>query len=73
MWRDVFLNNQATPCSKCWAVSRKTSPPFNAPYAGAMAKRFTTLFDRARRMRREVIEAGQDTSAPNWGRDELGV
>ena len=27
------------------------------------------LFDRARRMRREVIEAGQDTAEPNWGRD----
>ena len=27
------------------------------------------LFDRARRMRREVIEAGQDTSTPNWGRE----
>jgi hypothetical protein len=25
---------------------------------------------RARRMRREVIEAGQDTDAPNWGRDK---
>ena len=28
------------------------------------------IFDRARRMRREVIDAGQDTSAPNWGRDQ---
>jgi cyclohexadieny/prephenate dehydrogenase len=26
-------------------------------------------FERARRMRREVIEAGQDSAAPNFGRD----
>jgi hypothetical protein len=28
------------------------------------------LLQRARRMRREVIDAGQDTDAPNWGRDK---
>jgi cyclohexadieny/prephenate dehydrogenase len=26
-------------------------------------------FERARAMRREVIEAGQDTAIPNFGRD----
>jgi cyclohexadieny/prephenate dehydrogenase len=28
------------------------------------------IFTRARRVRREVIDAGQDTPAPNWGRDQ---
>jgi cyclohexadieny/prephenate dehydrogenase len=29
-----------------------------------------STFERARRMRREVIEAGQDSDAPNFGRDK---
>jgi hypothetical protein len=28
-------------------------------------------FERARKMRRAVIDAGQDIDAPNFGRDKL--
>lgn len=69
MWRDVFLNNREAVLEVLGRFSEDLAALQRAIRWGD-GKLLYELFDRARRMRREVIEAGQDTPAPNWGRDE---
>jgi cyclohexadieny/prephenate dehydrogenase len=69
MWRDVFLNNRDAVLEVLGRFSEDLAALQRAIRWGE-GDTLYDLFDRARRMRREVIEAGQDTPAPNWGRDE---
>ena len=69
MWRDVFLNNRDAVLEVLGRFSEDLAALQRAIRWGE-GETLYDLFDRARRMRREVIEAGQDTPAPNWGRDE---
>jgi cyclohexadieny/prephenate dehydrogenase len=69
MWRDVFLNNRDAVLEVLGRFSEDLAALQRAIRWGDGQKLYD-LFDRARRMRREVIEAGQDSPAPNWGRDE---
>jgi len=69
MWRDVFLNNREAVLEVLGRFSEDLAALQRAIRWGE-GDTLYDLFDRARRMRREVIDAGQDTSAPNWGRDE---
>ncbi|MEZ5956892.1 MAG: prephenate/arogenate dehydrogenase family protein [Hyphomonadaceae bacterium] len=69
MWRDVFLNNREAVLEVLGRFSEDLAALQRAIRWGE-GDTLYGLFDRARRMRREVIEAGQDTPAPNWGRDE---
>ncbi len=69
MWRDVFLNNRDAVLEVLGRFSEDLAALQRAIRWGE-GDTLYDLFDRARRMRREVIEAGQDTAAPNWGRDE---
>jgi cyclohexadieny/prephenate dehydrogenase len=69
MWRDVFLNNRDAVLEVLGRFSEDLAALQRAIRWGE-GDTLYNLFDRARRMRREVIEAGQDTPAPNWGRDE---
>lgn len=69
MWRDVFLNNRDAVLEVLGRFSEDLAALQRAIRWGE-GDALYDLFDRARRMRREVIEAGQDTPAPNWGRDE---
>ena len=71
MWRDVFLNNKA-------AVLEMLSR-FNADLAALQrmieegdGKGLFDLFTRTRAIRRGVIEQGQDTAAPDFGRPHDG-
>jgi len=68
MWRDVFLNNREAVLEVLGRFSEDLAALQRA-IRWSDGDTLYALFDRARRMRREVIEAGQDTSAPNWGRD----
>lgn len=68
MWRDVFLNNRDAVLEVLGRFSEDLAALQRAIRWGD-GDTLYGLFDRARRMRREVIEAGQDTPAPNWGRD----
>lgn len=68
MWRDVFLNNREAVLEVLGRFSEDLAALQRAIRWGD-GKTLYDLFDRARRMRREVIEAGQDTAAPNWGRE----
>jgi cyclohexadieny/prephenate dehydrogenase len=69
MWRDVFLNNREAVLE---ILGRFTEDLFALQRAirWGDGERLFEIFARARRMRREVIEAGQDSAAPNWGRDQ---
>ncbi|MBS0386251.1 MAG: prephenate/arogenate dehydrogenase family protein [Proteobacteria bacterium] len=68
MWRDVFLNNRDAVLEVLGRFSEDLAALQRAIRWGE-GEALYALFDRARRMRREVIEAGQDTDAPNFGRD----
>ena len=72
MWRDVFLNNKE-------AVLEMLSR-FNADLAALQrmieeddGKGLFDLFTRTRAIRRGVIEQGQDTAAPDFGRPHDGA
>jgi cyclohexadieny/prephenate dehydrogenase len=69
MWRDVFLNNKEAVLHVLGRFTEDLAALQRAIRWGEGEKLYD-IFDRARRMRREVIDAGQDTSAPNWGRDK---
>lgn len=68
MWRDVFLNNRDAVLEVLGRFSEDLAALQRAIRWGE-GDALYDLFDRARRMRREVIEAGQETPAPNWGRE----
>ncbi len=69
MWRDVFLNNREAVLEVLARFSEDLAGLQKAIRWGD-GELLYTLFARARRMRREVIDAGQDSAAPNWGRDQ---
>jgi cyclohexadieny/prephenate dehydrogenase len=69
MWRDVFLLNREAVLDLLGRFSEDLTALRRAIRWGDGETLFNT-FDRARRMRREVIEAGQDSDAPNFGRDK---
>jgi cyclohexadieny/prephenate dehydrogenase len=69
MWRDIFPCTTKRPFWKCWGAFQKTCPCCSEPSAGMMGTRLMDLFTRTRAIRRSVIESGQDTDAPSFGRD----
>ncbi|MBY0563507.1 MAG: prephenate/arogenate dehydrogenase family protein [Hyphomonadaceae bacterium] len=68
MWRDVFLNNREAVLEVLGRFTEDLAALQRAIRWGD-GQVLYDIFDRARRMRREVIEAGQETPAPNWGRE----
>jgi cyclohexadieny/prephenate dehydrogenase len=68
MWRDVFLSNRESVLEVLGRFSENLAGLQRAIRWGDGETLFA-LFSRARRVRREVVEAGQDTARPNWGRD----
>jgi cyclohexadieny/prephenate dehydrogenase len=71
MWRDVFLANREAVLEILGRFTEDLAALQRAIRWGDGDVLFD-IFTRARRVRREVIEAGQDTPAPNWGRDQSG-
>jgi cyclohexadieny/prephenate dehydrogenase len=67
MWRDVFLLNREAVLELLGRVSEDLTALRRAIRWGDGQMLFDT-FTRARRMRREVIEAGQDVDQVNFGR-----
>jgi cyclohexadieny/prephenate dehydrogenase len=68
MWRDVFLLNREAVLDLLGRFSEDLTALRRAIRWGDGDTLFAT-FERARRMRREVIEAGQDSDIPNFGRN----
>ncbi|MER0238126.1 prephenate/arogenate dehydrogenase family protein [Fulvimarina sp. MAC8] len=67
MWRDVFLNNRDATLEVLARFSEDLSVLQRAIRDGKGEQLFDT-FTKTRAIRREIIEAGQDTAKPNFGR-----
>lgn len=67
MWRDVFLNNKEATLE---ILGRFTEELFMLQRAirEGDGEQLHDYFTRTRSIRRSIIEAGQDTDAPNFGR-----
>jgi cyclohexadieny/prephenate dehydrogenase len=71
MWRDVFLNNRDAVLEVLGRFDDDLTALRKAIRNGDGQKLFD-VFTHARGIRREIIDAGQDTAAANFGRDVSG-
>ena len=71
MWRDVFLNNKDAVLEMLARFSENLSIMQRAIRFGDGDAIFKMIED-ARAIRRGVIQAGQDTAAPDFGRGGVG-
>jgi len=73
MWRDVFLTNREAVLEMLGRFTEDLSVLQRAVRAGD-GKTLEALFSRTREIRRSIINAGQETAAPDFGRphDETG-
>jgi cyclohexadieny/prephenate dehydrogenase len=69
MWRDIFLNNKEAVLEVLGRFGEDLSALQRAIRWGDGDTLFN-LFARTRAIRRSIIDAGQDTPAPNFGRGE---
>lgn len=69
MWRDVFLNNKEAVLE---VLGRFTEELALVQRAIRWSDEATLekVFKRGRELRRAIVEAGQETAAPNFGRDK---
>ena len=68
MWRDVFLSNKEATLE---ILGRFTEELFDLQRAirKGNGEKLLNYFSHTRSVRRGIIEAGQDTNVPNFGRD----
>jgi len=67
MWRDVFLNNREAVLEMLARFSEDLSALQRA-IRWADGDRLFELFTRTRDIRRAIIDAGQETAVPDFGR-----
>jgi cyclohexadieny/prephenate dehydrogenase len=67
MWRDVFLNNKEAVLEMLGRFTEDLTALQRAIRWDDGEKLFE-LFSRTRAIRRAIIEAGQETAAPDFGR-----
>ena len=67
MWRDVFLNNKAAVLETLGRFSEDLAMLQRAIRWGE-GDQLYDLFQRTRTIRMSIVEAGQDTAAPDFGR-----
>lgn len=71
MWRDVFLGNKEAVLEALGRFSEELTVLQRAIRWGDGDALYKT-FARGRNLRRAIVEAGQETAAPNFGRNEPG-
>jgi cyclohexadieny/prephenate dehydrogenase len=69
MWRDIFLNNREAVLEMLGRFSEDLSALQRAIRWGD-GETLYNLFARTRAIRRSIIDAGQDSDAPNFGRNK---
>ena len=69
MWRDVFLHNKDAVLEVLGRFSEELAAMQRAIRWGDGAA-LEKAFSRSRGLRERIIEAGQESAAPNFGRDE---
>lgn len=67
MWRDVFLTNRDAVLEMLGRFTEDLSVLQRAVRAGD-GRKLEEMFTRTRAIRRSIIDAGQETSAPDFGR-----
>lgn len=67
MWRDIFLNNREAVLEMLGRFNEDLAALQRAIRWGDGDALFN-IFTRTRAIRRSIVEAGQDTDAPNFGR-----
>ena len=67
MWRDVFLTNRDAVLEMLGRFTEDLSVLQRAVRAGD-GKKLEEMFTRTRAIRRSIIDAGQETAAPDFGR-----
>ena len=67
MWRDVFLNNREAVLEVLGRFNDDLKTLQQAVEQGNGQLLFDT-FTRGRAIRRAIVDLGQDTAAPNFGR-----
>jgi cyclohexadieny/prephenate dehydrogenase len=67
MWRDIFLNNREAVLEMLGRFNEDLAALQRAVRWGD-GDALLNLFTRTRAIRRSIVEAGQDTAAPNFGR-----
>lgn len=67
MWRDVFLNNKEAVLELLGLFQKDLKELTDAIEEGDGDTLFTH-FARTRKIRREIVDAGQETAAPDFGR-----
>jgi cyclohexadieny/prephenate dehydrogenase len=72
MWRDVFLNNRDAVLQMLGRFVEDLTALQRAIRWGEGDKLFE-LFTRTRAIRRDIIEQGQDTAAPDFGRSKAAA
>ncbi|MFN0115153.1 MAG: prephenate/arogenate dehydrogenase family protein [Paracoccaceae bacterium] len=72
MWRDVFLTNKAATLEILGRFTEELFALQRAIRLGDGAHLYD-YFTRTRAIRRGIIEAGQDTAAPDFGRGKAGA
>jgi cyclohexadieny/prephenate dehydrogenase len=72
MWRDVFLNNKEATLEMLGRFSEDLAELQRAIRYGDGDTLFK-LFTEARQIRRGIIQAGQDTAAPDFGRQQAKI
>jgi cyclohexadieny/prephenate dehydrogenase len=70
MWRDVFLNNREAVLEVLGRFNEDLSQLQRAVRDGNGPALFD-LFTRTRAIRRSIVDIGQDSAAPNFGRDQI--
>ena len=71
MWRDVFLNNKDAVLEVLGRFSEELAVMQRAIRWGD-GKTLEDAFSRVRGLRRAIVAAGQESAAPNFGRDQNG-
>ncbi len=69
MWRDVFLHNKRATLEVLGRFTEELLAMQRAIRWGE-ADKLERAFARGRALRRAIVEAGQETPAPNFGRDD---
>jgi cyclohexadieny/prephenate dehydrogenase len=70
MWRDVFLNNREAVLEVLGRFNEDLSQLQRAVRDGNGQALFD-LFTRTRAIRRSIVDIGQDSATPNFGRDQI--
>ncbi|HEY5085043.1 MAG TPA: prephenate dehydrogenase dimerization domain-containing protein, partial [Rhizomicrobium sp.] len=69
MWRDVFLNNRDAVLEVLGRFNEDLSQLQRAVRDGN-GNALLELFTRTRAIRRSIVDIGQDSATPNFGRDQ---